>query len=164
MVKKFRLYFELSVAFSFLPTISIFCIPLINMNSNVNERLMTFLIGAVFWGGIIIQQFFFWKSNLWRISIEKRLLRHHCQTYRNAPIGIISFFKNTEATVVDITLFAFALSVALLALLRFKVTWVIIGCVALLFLSFNLHCFLNGKNYRYIKSYSKYKKEQEKDE
>ena len=68
-------------------------------------------------------------------------------------LGIMSFFKNKEAVVADIVLFISVILLGIILWMNVKIGWLIIGDVSFLVLSFNLHCILNGRNYRLLKSY-----------
>lgn len=72
--------------------------------------------------------------------------------------------KTREGLVADVVMFASLIAVIVIAWTQVKSQWLILSCVSVLYLSFNMHCLLNGKNYRYIKLLSNYKKEHERDE
>jgi hypothetical protein len=131
--------------------ISLLLIPAIKL-----QKAMMYMIAAVFWISVILEQVFFWKCNSDRKQMERKTWPKRRQ--KNAPIGIAAFFKNPEAIVADAVLFISAISTTLIAAFRVQISWLIIMSISLLFLSFNMHCILNGRNYRCMKSYEKYKK------
>ena len=59
---------------------------------------------------------------------------------------------NSRVTVVNLMIIVWV---------RVKNEWVVMINYSVFFLAFNLHCILNGKNYRYLKQYRTYKKENE---
>lgn len=161
-----KLYIGVSIAFSVLSAAAICFIPLTNINGTQAERIAAYLIGALFWIGIVAEQISLWLMNLMRKSLERKLRRKNMPTFRDDRIGLIAFFRNNEARIVDVVLFTFVIATALLSILRIQAEWAVIACVGFTFLLFNLHCFLNGKNYKYIKFYEKYigDKEQKENE
>lgn len=161
LVRRFRRNYIIANLCALISSLAILCVPFVDLPYFVSSKWFMYTVGAVFWLGVVFEQIFFWLANADRKDIERRLRRMKAQTFKNTPIGILSFFKNTEAMCTDLVLFSSALSVALISLFKYRSTWIIIACVALMFFSFNLHCFLNGKNYKYIKLFSKQKKEQE---
>lgn len=162
LLKSFKNKYFTAIIFSLISSVAIATIPLVETYDPLFKGWMTYMIGALFWLGVILEQVFLWMANADRKSIERRLRRMNTHTYSSSPVGVLTFFQCREAVVTDIALFVFAITVTLLSVFKCRESWIIILCISFLFLSFNLHCFLNGKNYKYIKSYSKYKKEQEK--
>lgn len=145
--------------------LSLLFIPLVNINGTGAAKIFAYVIGAVFWIGLVVEQVFFWRANSARRKVENRIRRNGGQIIKGR-IGLVSFFKNKEAFITDIVLFISAVATTIISILNFKLEWLLIISVVMLFVSFNLHCMLNGINYSYIKSYKKIlnDKEQEKNE
>lgn len=140
----------------------ILCISLVNLDGSPAQRLGAYILAAIFWICIIVECVFIHLSTHERRWIERR--EDQNIDLKHSPPGVISFFKNLESTVVDVILFVSAVLVVVIVWARIKTRWMIMTGISFLFLSFNLHCILNGKNYRYLKTYRHYKKEHEQDE
>lgn len=152
----------ISIVLSSIGAVQILLIPLTNINGSWHERLFAYAISGIFWVSIIVQVVLTVKAKSTREYLQDRGYR--IKGIRHAPIGVVSFFKNTEAIVSDATLFVSAIVLAIIIWLGITTSWLIIICLSLLFLSFSLHCIFNGKNYRYNKAFKKFKKEHEQDE
>lgn len=137
--------------------ISLYFVPLVNFNGKPMQAISAYLIALLFWGSIIAEIVFSRRCRKTRRAMEYRLFKY--KPLRYSYPGVISFFKNREATVADISLFVSAIFVAALLWLRVKVGWMILFGISLFFLSFSLHCLLNGRNYRYYKAYAKSREE-----
>ena len=137
--------------------ISLYFVPLVNVTGTAAQTAGAYLIALLFWGSIIAEIVFSRRCRKTRKAMEYRLFKH--KPLRYSYPGVISFFKNREATVADIVLFASAICIAVLIWLHVKIGWLILGGISLFFLSFNLHCSLNGRNYRYYKAYAKSREE-----
>ncbi len=153
VMKKYILFYFLSILCFIVSGISLLCVPLTNVNSDGISKSMMYIIAAVFWLGIICEVVLFLKANSLRRAIEQRNKRNNVEISSNTGFGFISFFRNREAIICDILLFVSVILFAVLTIFKIDIQWLIIISVVLLFLSFNMHCFINGKNYKYIKSY-----------
>lgn len=153
LMKKYKLFFCLSVLCFFISGITILCVPITDIYGDGISRVMVYVVAGVFWIGIICGFALFFKTNSLRRLIERKNRSSDILTSPNSKIGAISFFKNREAGVCDVVLFLSALLFAILIIFKIDVEWLVIISATLLFLSFNLHCFLNGKNFIYLKSY-----------
>lgn len=160
LLKKFLIDFYLAIILTIVATIAILCIPAVDAHKNI-----MYIIAFTFWLSLILGQFFFWKCNHERKRIEMKGTR--MRENKKKQLGITAFFRNFEAFIADIILFLSAGLVAVLTVFQIKTSWLIILGASMLYLSFNMHCILNGKNYRFIKLYKKsktQKKEQEEHE
>lgn len=158
-----RKEFYISLVSLGVSALSLLFIPLVNLNGSGATKFFAYVIGAVFWIGLIIEQIFIWKINSNRHLLENRIRRNGGRTLKG-KIGVVSFFRNKEAFIADIVLFVSAIAVAVISIFKIKVEWLLIICVVILFVSFNLHCILNGINYSYIKSYKKFLEDKEQEE
>lgn len=150
LLKKFRIDFYLAMIFNTVAAIAILCIPAADAHKNV-----MYVIAATFWLSLLLGQFFFWKCNSERKRIEMKGSRR--RENKKKQLGITAFFRNPEAFITDIVLFLSAGLVAVLTLCQIKTSWLIILGASTLYLSFNMHCILNGRNYRFIQLYKKSK-------
>ena len=158
-LKKYNL---ITISLAVLEFVLILCIPLVNLDGSSAQKIGAYILAAFFWICIAIEGIFVHLSTQERRWMERRGFRN--RALKHSPPGVISFFKNLEAMVVDIILFISAILVVILVWTQVKTGWMIMAGISILFLSFNLHCILNGKNYRYLKAYRLNKKEHERDE
>lgn len=111
-----------------------------------NVTILTYLCGIGFWTGLIGTVVMAIKIN---ISRKKSPVFSSVSDTRRR-LGLIHFFSNKEAVIIDTMLFA---SVVGCVLARYVIpgntaTFIFVG---LFIFSFGMHCMLNGINYRYIK-------------
>lgn len=158
-LKKYNL---ITIAIASFEFILILCIPLVNLDGSFAQRIGAYILAALFWVCVATEGVFVHMATKERKWMEQK--RFRCRALKYSQPGVISFFKNCEASIVDVVLFISAVLVVVLVWTRIKTAWVIMTGISILFLSFNLHCILNGKNYRYLKSYKLYKEEHERDE
>ena len=88
--------------------------------------------------------------------MEKKVFR--MKSFGKRSAGILNFGSNRMATIFDCAMIASMLVVALEMVFRVESQWLVMISLAMLFLSFNLHCILNGTNYRYLIAYHKHMK------
>ena len=143
--------------FLFLCALAIALMPLGNEMKD-KTMLIMYCSGAAFWVGIIGTIYMALKINRSR----KGSYRFNELFGNRKQLGLIHFFQNTEALIVDVAMIIslIALIIARLCSANLQVIYVII---AVFVFAFGMHCMLNGMNYKYI-NYSKYVKEQKKDE
>lgn len=151
-----------TISLAFFEFVTILCIPFVNLDGSLVQRIGGYILATIFWISILVECVFVHLSTQERRWIERKEYRSKVLKYSQP--GVVSFFKNPEATVADVILFITATLVVILMWTRVKNGWMVMADISILFLSFNLHCVLNGKNYRYLKSYRLYKKEHERDE
>lgn len=141
--KKHSKLLSLSIISSVISSISLLASILVNSEGKNQTILIVF--GWVFWFGLLIEQILFWRANAMLKIIEKqgrRLL---------GRAGIFSIAASFEGFIAD-TVFIITIS-GLLICIIFKLGETLMQYVfiCLMVLAFRLHCFLNGKNYRYKK-------------
>lgn len=150
-VRKLMLNFLISVVFAVLASLVLLLIPL---NSGGERNVLLILTGAFFWLIFIISQVSFWQAN----NLRKTILK--CSKKRKVKkpddsLGIISFCKNKPACIADGILIISVIILVIVLCFNMKNPWLIITDVSFLFLSFNLHCMLNGRNFQYIRCFEK---------
>lgn len=132
-----------------LPIINSIILVLLALINQDERKWFSYIAAGIFWLIMILQIVLILKASKIRKHIENcKNESSQIKTYR---LGLISFFNNKEGTVSDII---FIVSIILLIfILVFEKTYSLISviCFPCLFLSFNLHCIFNGKNYTYIK-------------
>ena len=143
-------FLKLAVLCAFLASGSLLLIPMSGDAVDGKMSIISYMIGGMFWGGLILTQVFFWMANAGKRKLQKRVQRGRNWTRNN--VGIITFGANTEALVCDIACGASLVASIILFLYRAQNAWLITACLAILVFSLNLHCILNGATYRYIKA------------
>jgi len=117
-------------------------IPLCSTDSKAAaDRVFSIAVAAVFWLGVIVSQIFIWICNAER----KKYMYENNEDVNVGSIGILSFAKNKWGIVTDITFFVSAVAVIALYLARINNMWINIIAIAIMFLSFQYHCFWNGR-------------------
>lgn len=155
-------YFSVSVLLALIPAVLILCIPLINLEGTGVQKMWAYIMAAAFWLCILLELLATRKCSSERRSLEQRKVQSSSSA-KSDP-GVVSFLKTREGAIADAVMFASLIAVITITWTRAKSQWLVLGCVSVLYLSFNMHCLLNGKNYRYMKLLSNYKKEHEQDE
>ncbi len=142
-LQKPKLYFYISTMFVVVAAVMLVLIQFVEVDGTKFQMVFPMVIAAVFWLSVICSQVF-----MCLVNISRKKAKYN----DDSKIGLISFFKNKEAMVADIALMVFAVEVVLLFIFKVNSGFIVTVSVALLFLSFFMHCYLNGKNYRYIKT------------
>lgn len=142
-IRKFNVLFYLSIVFSVLSTVAILlCV--IEVERSI-EQIIKILVSLLFWVCLAFEQIFLWKANKLRKETEKKFSRY---STKGVP-GAVSFFQTSFGTALDMI---FVIVIVFFVLIfNNKLTKDIIQYILLflIVLSFRLHCFFNGKNYRY---------------
>lgn len=149
----------ITVCLAVFQCLLILCIPFVNLETIGWQRVGAYVVASLFWLSVIAEIVFVLLSTQFRKRLENE--RKGKKSKDGLQPGIISFFKNREAKIVDIIFLVSVVVVLILILAKVKTGWMVMASFSTLFLSFNLHCILNGKNYRYIKNNQLYKKEHE---
>lgn len=160
IVRRFKNYLCMSGIGCLVAGAALAFIPLVDLNGSSAQRIFALIVAAVFWLGFTAEIIFFVFANNQCRKMENSLNKNHENTFKGLKPGIISFFKCREAAVADILSALSAIAVIVLIVLNISNDWLFTCVAVILFFSFNLHCFLNGKNYKYIKEYQKYLKKQ----
>lgn len=143
--RKHTLLFWSSIVCSIISSLSLMAAMLVNSEGKNKEVLIAF--GLLFWIGLIMEQILFWRANLlMRIAITKDRRR-----IRGRP-GIISLSTYIEGFVVDIVFVISLISLVVCMAFGLGETLMQYVFICLMVMSFRLHCFLNGRNYKYKKS------------
>lgn len=148
-VKTLRCVVTESIASLVFGTVFIALIPLANFDGTVAQKVFSYAISCLIWLSVIALTFSVCKASAAKKALEKRGFQ--IKKISRSSIGLFSFFKNREATVADIVLFVSLIGTVLLTQIKTKSEWILMICLALLFLSFGLHCIFNGRNYRYYR-------------
>ncbi|GEM_PF-5744377 len=153
-MKKLNLFFWCAVSCVLAETSALFSIQFLNLVKNENIRgILSYAVAACFWLGIISEIIFLCIMN----GQSKKIPDN---TDRKFPIGIISFFKTTEGKIFDILSIIFLILVVMIIFMKISSRLLIISSLSAFFLSFQLRCFCNGRNYRKLKEYRNKKGEE----
>lgn len=115
-------------------------IPISNFNGNNPQQFIAYLVGILFWGGLIAGVFCM-------IILDSK--RRKAKFRKSQCPGVLRFFKNKKAKKCDVcmivSILVFMLSEKLLGLYH----TLSLVLLALTVLSIYLHSILNGNNYAY---------------
>lgn len=154
---KLNRYVFLSIGMAGLQFLLLLLIPYSNIEGTKAQQMMAYIIAFLFWASIIGEVVLVRLASRERKRLDRKLCKG--KEINQSLFGVFSFFKNKEAIVTDIILFLSVILLGVIIWTNVKTSWIIIGVVSVLVLSFNLHCILNGKNYRYLKEIRKVKTE-----
>lgn len=157
MLKKLKIWFVLSLTFMLVQSVCLLVIPVLEIDNELNT-----VFAVLFWVCLILCIASVMLSSKERQKIEKSKFK--VKKLKKNHVGILKFFQNKEAVIFDVLLFASAALIIVLTIMKTEFEWLIAVGLFLWFISFNLHCLFNGKNYIYIKAYEIYKKEHGKNE
>ena len=135
----------LYIAFLAVCAISILLMPVAGTEKEAS-KLLPVIFGGGFWVGLIGTVFVAININ----NSRKRSYVFKYRYYDAKQFGLISFFKNKEAKIADITMFASIICLIITRIFVDNIYWMFIF-LALFVFSFGMHCMLNGKNYVYLK-------------
>lgn len=160
VLRKYRTLFVISGIGCLISGISFILMPLVDLNGTTVQKVFAIVTALLFWLGLITEILFFILANKQCNLIEETLIKKGSKSFKKTKIGLIAFFSCREAIVVDILMLISL--IALIIFVVFKVTndWLFTIFMVVLFFSFNLHCFFNGKNYKYLKEIQKFLKKQ----
>ncbi|MBQ7134424.1 MAG: hypothetical protein IJO20_08030 [Ruminococcus sp.] len=112
-------------------------------NGKVLNVIIAYLVGVLFWAGLISGCAMLFVVN------KHRKADKSFRSKKKLP-GVISFFSNQHAMLADVFM---AISFVLLLVFLF-VPWfnqgVTVVLIAVFLFAFNMHCVLNGMNFKYI--------------
>ena len=139
-----RRWLALFVIFNIILSVSILSLPFV-LTSDEAVIPYRFLVGALFWIGLIGLI----VTAIWINTKRKRSNGFKIANNGRRKIGLIHFFQNNYATVVDVLMFISLLAVILLEWAAHKQS-LAISTIGVFIFSFNMHCMLNGICYEYI--------------
>lgn len=153
-LKKIRIYFNSSVLCIWFGTFSLLWIIFLHkIHDESAYKIVSYIIGAVFWLSLITGQVLFWLADTKRkrYIIDSNKLS---ESKNICKIGLLSFGVTSAGKITDIILL-----ISVLVFIIFLFTGnngnEMIALISVLFLVFQLHCLYNGRNYIFLKSYNK---------
>lgn len=162
MLHRTTSYLKLSIIFAALSSVALVLVPFRNSLGEEQQKGFSVFIAIMFWGSLILEQYFFWISNTGRKKIQSRAFGG--RKIVKSSVGIITFGSNKEARASDLSFIIAVVIMFLLIMFQIQNNWAVMIALAVLLLSFNLHCIFNGTTYRYIKAFHKIKKEPKRHE
>ncbi len=116
---------------------------------------LTVISGIIFWGGLIVGYIQLFIISKHRKAYEKNA--HHIEKRVKSRPGIITFFSGPAATVADLAMILFFLLTMVFAFIPGFSQTVLLIFIAVLVFAVQMHCILNGVNFKYIKRLAKSK-------
>ena len=160
VLKKYQNFLYLSGIGCLVAGISLVFIPLVDLSGTSAQKVFALVLALLFWLGILCEILFFVLANKQCNIIEDRLIQKGSKSFKGKKIGLISFFSCREAIAADVLSIISLAAVILLIIFKATNEWLFIVIAAIFFFSFNLHCFLNGRNYKYLREIQKFFKKQ----
>lgn len=140
---------KLSLICIAVSSLSLICVTFADFNGSGFQRFAAFFTGVVFWALLI-------AGYILLLLVSKRRKADKNVAVTDKRPGIICFFTGKKAKIADIAMFAAILLFLLFMFIPVGTALRIIS-IALLVLTIQLHCILNGVNYRYIRLLAKEK-------
>lgn len=141
---KCRRYFRLAILFLIVNAVSLLSIMILGFITDITlKNIISYIIGISFWVSFFLTHIYFWLCDMKRRKINPN--KNNLKT-----IGIFSFFQNLYAKIADIGLFVFTIALIILIVFRIDIFEITIPVLAIFYLLVNLHCFYNGRNFRFI--------------
>ena len=147
MVYKCVRLFRLALIALSISALSLFAIPLAK-----EQKAVQYTLACAFWVSFMAELIFLSISNGVRKKIEQ-ISPHMKQKRGFGKIGLFCFLQNREAIVVDISFVVSVTYLAVVSFLRIDSMWLVLIGIIVSFVSFHLHCILNGILYKSIKHY-----------
>ena len=140
-----------------LGTVLLGILPFIGSGGSPQGKIVAYGLAGLFWALLVFQIVSIVLCSAARRRLEAAGYRY--KRLKPADIGVICFFKTPAGVIADCLTAATVVAFGLLFLLDGSHSQGFFPCTAMMFLFFQLHCLLNGKNYRYKLAYSNYEKE-----
>lgn len=137
-------------------TVALVFVPVVSFDGSMAARVGAYMVASAFWFSVAAALGLIALASKARKELEEK---QPSKTISEAQPGVFAFRRNREGLIADLVFVIAALVCAGLILFRVRTGWSVIIVVSILFLSFQLHCIFNGKNYRYIKALVNLKKE-----
>ena len=134
-------------------SLSIFLMPIVNGFKD-STKIPMYIVGALFWIALILT-----VGMAIRINNSRRRSSAFNIKYEGLrKLGLIHFFQNPKALIMDAIMFASLLAFIIARFLTWN-TIVQFLFVSMFAFSFGMHCMLNGINYIYIKHKTKVRRD-----
>lgn len=147
-INKYIMTFRLALISTVLGSIPIAFIPLADFNGSTVQKVIAYCIGEMFWLFTVAGYVLFCIS-----LKQKRDIAQNIKTAKRngRKIGLICFFSTPEGSLADGLLIVSAVMLVMNMIVFKNVSWYGMISVTLFMLSAQLHCILNGDNFKYKK-------------
>lgn len=143
-LKKHSILLNFSIINSVISSLSLMATILVNTDGK--NQMILVLFAIIFWLGLIAEQISIWRANAMLKEIEKQSRRKLRGRY-----GIFSVATSIEGLIADGVFAISIIGLIICVIFHLGETLMQYVFICLMVLSFRMHCFLNGKNYRYKK-------------
>jgi len=137
-VKK-RMWFLISLVGFFLSSVTIWFIPLVSFKGEVWQRVIAYILGAIFWLGL--------ATGITFLVLVNRMRKKKQQHKKTIPF--IWFFRNRIALVFDIALIAGFIGIFIVLFINGLNQWLSAGIIFAFIFSLEMHGMFNGENFKY---------------
>ena len=142
------IWLGLSIFFFLMLSISFLLMPLGSETPTENISAYTMIAGLMFWisiiMGIVTQCVLAHRRRSWHVIHRIRKVR------ATQKVGLISFFKNSYATVADAVTILSLIGLVIAMIATQGTGYICYVLVSLFVFSFSMHCILNGKVFYHI--------------
>lgn len=138
--RQIRKWLYISVLSSFIYSGTILLMPLASDNSNSNNKVSIMIVGFVFWTFFILTYL--------SLFFAKKKAKNNKVKPESQNIGLLKFFSNRLATIVDCVLIMSVIAFIISLFLPYSLSWLVYIILSILVLTLNLHSIFNGKIYR----------------
>jgi len=147
-VNQYLMTFRLSLCLISIGTLFIVLIPVADFNGSHAEKVLAYGIGLVFWLFTIMGYILFYLS----VRRKKALIERLKTVKRTrSKVGAVCFFSTFEGSITDGIMIFSAILFATNLLFIKDTSWFAMITVTLLMFSVQMHCILNGENFKYSK-------------
>ena len=138
---------SLSLILIAVSSLSLICVTFADFGGTGFQRFAAYFTGVVFWTCLI-------AGYILLFMVSKRRKADKSVKMKDTRPGIICFFTGKKAKIADITMFAVIVLFLIFLFIPGVSPAVRIIFIALLVLTVQMHCILNGVNYRYTRALS----------
>lgn len=146
--ERFIKMFNTASVFTVLSSLLIAMIPLADFQGDMPQKILAYAIGLFFWVFVLTGGTFFFAANKKRKEIASQ---EDMKTQKKRGIPGLRFFQTEQGANIDVVFLVILICNIILAFIKFDVGWIKSEVVFLLVLSFQMHCILNGENFKYKK-------------
>lgn len=116
------------------------------VNTDGKYQMILVLFAMTFWIGLIAEQILIWRANALLKEIEKQ-----SRIKLRGRYGIFSIATSLEGFIADCLLVISVIGLIVCIIFNLAGDLMQYVFICLIVFSFRMHCFLNGKNYKYKK-------------
>lgn len=149
-MKKLKFNLLISASGFSLSAITVCFISILKTLPYESRQTTSYFIAAVFWVTLIVGIVFLKFTDKLRKKCESNFDGADKKNNRS-KCGAISFRQNREAKIADAVFIVLFILLIIVSFIRLKSNSAGIVLTGLMFLSFDIHSFLNGKNYQCYK-------------